>query len=176
MKKAKATKEQSASSEVTPYELATLASRIDPERCASNPEEAIAAAERLLSEARYAISRAEAEERKHEEECAAYEKELETRVDWVHAIKQITNERRRDRATRRFAEFVEHEVPEKRLSQYKRDGFTIDEAMYLEHEFSEWRKQPKRKKGKQGRRISERDGRLRTELVGLVPRKPREPR
>jgi len=33
---------------VTPYQLATLASRIDPERCSTNPNEAIAAAERLL--------------------------------------------------------------------------------------------------------------------------------
>ena len=45
----------------------------------------------------------------------------------------------------------------------------------FEAEFSNWRKQPKRKKGKQGRRISEHDGRLRTELLALLPKKPRKP-
>jgi hypothetical protein len=52
--------------EVTPYELATLASWICPERCASDPKEAIAAAERLLQEADAAIDRAYQEERQRE--------------------------------------------------------------------------------------------------------------
>jgi len=157
---------------VTPYELATLASRIYPEGCISDPEEAIAAAERLLTEAKYASWRAEAKKRKAKEYSADYDKWLDTRVDWVRGIKDITRERRRDRATRRFAKFMEDDPED--LSRYKRDGFTMLEVMVLEHQFSSWRKQPKRKKGKQGRRISEHDGRLRTELSGLVPRKPRK--
>src|SRR5262249_8981434 len=92
---------------VTPYELATLASRIYPEGCISDPEEAIAAAERLLTEAKYASWRAEAKKRKAKEYSADYDKWLDTRVDWVRGIKDITRERRRDRATRRFAKFME---------------------------------------------------------------------
>ena len=179
MKKGKAIEEQSTSSKVTPYQLAVLASRIDPERCASEPEEAIADAERLLSEAQDAIARAEQQERKHEEDWAKYAKELtETRLDWVHGIKGITGERRRDRATKRFAKFIAQEAPanvRKELSRYKRDGFRLDEVELLPLEFKNWRKQPKPKKGKQGRRTSEHDGRLRTQLVGLIPTKPRKP-
>ncbi len=169
--------EQSDSiSKVTPYELATLASRISPERCASAPEEAIAAAKSLLSEAQNAIALAEKLERKREAEWAAFAKELtDTHVDWVRGIKEITGERRRDRATRRFAEFIEQEAAPKvkgDFSRYKCEGFTLDEVRLLQHEFRNWRKQPKPKKGKQGRRISAHDGRLRTELVGLVATKP----
>jgi hypothetical protein len=165
------TEQSDSTSRVTPYELATLASRIYSELCANDPKEAIAAAERLVSEARDAIARAEAEERKNKEKWAEYDKWLETRVDWVRGIKDITRERRRDRATRRFAEFMGHED----FSHYKCDGFTVFEVMLLEHQFRNWREQPKPKKGKQGRRISQHDGRLRTELVGLAPRKPSKP-
>jgi len=160
---------------VTPYQLATLASRIYHESCASNPKEAIAAADRLLNEAIYACAHAEAEDRKNEEETAAWDKEVsEARVDWLLGIKQITGERRRDRATKRFAAFMEHKASGKDFRHYKRDGFTVEELFELQHEFTNWKKQPKRKKGKQGRRISEDDGRLRTDLVRLVPTKPRK--
>jgi hypothetical protein len=168
-------KQSDSTSRVTPYDLATLASRIHSELCANDPKEAIAAAERLLSEARYALARAEAEEEKHKQESAKYDKWLETRVAWVRGIKDITREHRRDRAIKRFTAFMEHEAPGEDLSHYKRDGFTVFEVMLLKHQFRTWRKQPKRKKGKQGRRISQHDGRLRTELVGLVPRKPSKP-
>jgi len=63
---------------------------------------------------------------------------------------------------------MKHESPGD-LDGYKRDGFTPIEVHELELKFAEWKKQPK---GKQGRRLSEQDGRLRTELSGLVPRKP----
>ena len=157
---------------MTPYELATLASRIYSEH-RGNPEGAIAAAEKLLKEARYGIARLEAEETKRQEESAEYDKWLETPVDWVRGIKKITRERRRDRAARRFAEFMQHDDPGHDFSQYKRDGFTVFEVMLFEHEFSNWRKKPKRKKGKQGRRISEHDGRLRIGSLRLIPTKPR---
>ena len=164
--------------EVTPYELATLASRICyPGQCINDPKGAIAAARRLLIEARYACAHAKAEEREHKEDCEAYEKELETRIDWVYAIKKITGERRRDRATKRFEQFMAREAPpsaKAKFSHYKRDGFTIEEAMELEDDFSAWKQQPKRKKGRQGHRKSEFDRRLRTELVGLVPTEPRK--
>jgi len=108
----------------------------------------------------------------------SYDEVLEERVDWVRGIKDITSEGRRDRAMRRFMKFLKYERPEKakeQLSLYKRRGFTINDIMNLQYRFAEWRKQPKRKKGKQGRRVSRHDGRLRTELVGLVATKPRRP-
>ena len=48
-------------STLKPYELATLASRICPEFCVSDPKEAIAAAERLFCEAKRTIDRAHQE-------------------------------------------------------------------------------------------------------------------
>lgn len=165
--------EQSDStSRVTAYELATLASRIYPERCASDPKEAIAGAERLLEEAEAAIDRAYQEERKKEWEL---EEAQMPRENWVRALKQITGQERRNRAVERFLEFMEHELPGKskqQLNSYRRDGFTQYDIDMLQHHFMDWLKEPRRKKGRQGRRISEHDGRLRTELLGLVPRKP----
>jgi hypothetical protein len=163
---------------VTPYELATLASRIDPERCASDPAGALAAAQRLLSDAKDATWNAEVEERKEAEASEEYLKwQDEKHIDWVRGIKDITGEQRRGRAEKRFAEFMEHERPrtaKQELTVYKRDGFSEVEIHDLELRFTARKKQPKRKKGKQGRRISEHDRRLRTQLVGLVPRKPRK--
>ncbi len=163
---------------VTPYELATLASRIDPERCASDPAGALAAAQRLLSDAKDATWNAEVEERKEAEASEEYEKwQDEKHLDWVCGIKDITGEHRRDRATRRFTEFMEHELPgtaKQELTVYKRDGFSEVEIHDLELRFTAWKKQPKRKKGKQGRRISEHDGRLRVGSFRLAPRKSRK--
>ena len=156
---------------VTPYELATLAIRMDPEHCARHPAEAIANALRLLETAEVVSKHAEEEKRRDEEE---WEVLLESRIDWVHGIKHITRERRRDRAARWFAEFMKHEAPGNDLSHYKLAGFTILEQHHFWKEFSHWKKQPKRQKGRQGRRISERDGRLRSDLVGLIPKKPRK--
>jgi len=169
MKKRKAIGEQSGSDKVTAYELATLASRIY-DGYGGDPGAAVAAAKKLSDEARYALAREEAEAKKHEEYDAEHEKWLESPEDWVVGIKHITGERRRDRATRKFAEFI----GKTDFDNYKRDGFTHVEVMLLEHEFSNSREKPKRKKSKQGRRISEHDGRLRTQLVGLIPTKPRK--
>jgi hypothetical protein len=154
---------------VTPYELATLASRIHPERCARDPKRALDDAVDLLQRAESALWRAKEEEDTGE----AYLKWLdETREDWVRGLKQITGEGRRDRATRQFTEFVEHKAPGKDLSHYKRDGFTLTEIQDLQQDFTNWKKQPKRKKGKQGRRISESDGRLRIGSLRLAATKP----
>jgi hypothetical protein len=168
--------EQSDStSGVTSYELATLASRICPERCFSDPKEAIAAAERLLSEAEAALWRAYQEQRENE-----YYEYLDKapRIDWLQAAKQITGQKRRDRARQSFLQFIKQFWPkawEAQLNRFKRDGliewWDIDP---LQREFVKWRQRSKRKKGKQGRRLSEHDRRLRTQLVGLVPRKPRK--
>jgi hypothetical protein len=158
---------------VTSYQLATLASRICPERCTSDPKEAIAAAERLLQGAKVAIERAHQEEgRKYWER---YEAEI-PRLNWIHALKEITGQNRRDRAVKRFRAYMEHEEPEfkQQVNLYERDGFPADEMFAYQELFRKWLKDPRRRKGKQGRRISEHDGRLRTELVGLVPRKPRK--
>jgi hypothetical protein len=168
--------EQSDSeSGITPYELATLASRIDPARCASDPKEAVSAAERLLGEADAALDRAYQERRTKE-----WKEELvkAPRIDWVQAAKQITGQKRRDRALQHFLQLIKHIWPrrwEEELKRFKREGLTEDDDIcYLQQDFEKWRNQPKRKKGRQGRRISEHDGRLRTQLVGLVPRKPRK--
>ena len=156
---------------VTPYQLATLASRIDPERCARDPKRALDDAVDLLTEAESALWRAKEEEATGD----AYLKYLdETREDWVRGLKRITGERRRDRATRQFTEFMEHRAPGKNLSHYKRDGFTLNEIRDLHQDFTNWKKQPRRKKGKQGRRISESDGRLRIGRLRLVAAKPQK--
>ena len=158
----------------TPYELATLASRIDPGRCINNPKEAIAASERLLQEAEVAIERPYEEERRKERK--RYDASV-PRVNWVPALKEITGQKRRDRALERFQAFMEHEEPKykQQLNLYKRDGFPADEMFAYQDLYMNWTKQPKRKKGKQGRRISEHDGRLRTPLGRLLPKKPRKP-
>jgi hypothetical protein len=125
--------EQSDSiSGVTPYELATLASRIYPKRCPSAPQEAIAAAERLLQEAEAAIERAYQEQRRKEWEREEAQMPC---VHWARALKQITGQERRDRAEERFREFLEHELPGKskqQLNAYKRAGFTEDDIHILQ--------------------------------------------
>jgi hypothetical protein len=160
--------------EITPYELATLASRIYQERCASDPKEAIAAAERLLQEADAAIDRAYQEERTKEWEL---ELEKAPRIHWVQAAKQITAQKRRDRAEQHFLEFIKHESPRKwqeQLNRFRREGLTEYDIDDLQRDFTEWLKQSKRKKGKQGRRISEHDRRLRVGSFPLVPTKSRK--
>jgi cobalamin biosynthesis Mg chelatase CobN len=52
---------------VTPYELATLASKICPDLCMKNPTEAIEIVERLLSAARMALWQWEQNERENED-------------------------------------------------------------------------------------------------------------
>jgi hypothetical protein len=170
--------EQSDSmNKVTPYKLATLASRINPERCTSEPKGAIAAAQELLFQAKLAIGREEADRRERKDEAEAILKEWdETHVDWARGVKKITKEGRRDRAIKLFTQFMKHEPSEhaRKLSHYRRDGFTLTDVFHFEDCFTDWKRQPKPKKGKQGRRISDHDGRLRTELVGLVPKKPQK--
>ena len=144
--------EQSDStSRVTPYDLATLASRIYPDLCGKHPGKAIALAQTLLIHAANAIVRREQEDRLHEEESEAYNKELETRVDWARGIKNITRESRRERAIKRFCKFMKQQEPENDLARYMRDGFTLEDVIIFEHEFANWKKQPKRRKRKQGR-------------------------
>ena len=160
-------------SRVTPYELATLAARISPERCLEEPQSACDAAVRLLCYAFIVLIEQRDLHRAGKEKNTILR---ETRIDWSRAIKDVTSEARRDRAIKRFKQFLEYLYPgeaEERLTNYKRDGITLRDVSGLRDVFRLWRQQSKRKKGKQGRRKSEYDGRLRTELVGLVPRKPR---
>jgi hypothetical protein len=160
---------------VPPYQLATLASRICPELCVSDPKEAIAFAERLLCEAREAIHRAHQEEGRKDFE--RHEAEL-GREAWITALKEITGQKRRDRAVERFLAYAEHEESaesKQLLNSYKRDGFPISELLTYRELFRNWLKQPKRKKGKQGRRISEHDRRVRIGSFHLAARKPPKP-
>src|SRR5438874_4515853 len=158
-KKEKTKMEQSDSvNRVTPYDLATLASRIYPDLCGSDPEKAIAFAQTLLIHAKNAIVRREREEKLDEEEREEYKEILESRVAWGRGIKDITRESRRDRAEKRFCKFMKQREPGNDLAHYERDGFTLNDLMHFEHEFANWKKQMKRKKRKQGRRRSEHDG------------------
>ena len=162
---------------VTLYELATLASRVNSEGCISDPKEAIAAAERLLQEAEAAIERAIDRAYVKEEFKKMKLEEQKPHINWARALKQITGQERRDRAVERFLEFLEEAMPgesKQQLNRYKRDGFTQYQIDALQPLVMGSLKEPKRKKGKQGRRISEHDGRLRTDLVGLVATKPRK--
>jgi len=148
---------------VTPYELAMLAVRMDPERCRKDRRGALEDAANLVSNAEYVLWK----EREREEDDEIHNKMLtEDRTeDWAKSIKEITGEHRLDRATKRFNEFTAG----KDLTVYQRDGFTSYEVHDLTLKFAEWKKQPKRKKGKQGRRISESDGRLRIGRRRLLP-------
>ena len=157
----------------TAYEVATLASRVSPELCISDPKKAIKVASRLLQVAREGINEAEELEKwrrseEHQERLGA--------VEWVEALKEITGQTRRDRAEERFWAFVRDDDPdsEEMLKSYRNDRFPVSEMRAYRVHFKEWSKKPKRKARGQGRRIREDDGRLRTELIGLEPRKPRK--
>jgi hypothetical protein len=112
-KRRKTTTEQSDStSRVTPYELATLAARICSEACIADPKGAIAAAQRLLAEGKSALRLAEIQERIDKEEEEERERIVrEERENWSRGIKFITREARRDRAMKRFKQFLEYEYP-----------------------------------------------------------------
>ena len=154
---------------VTPYELATLASKICPDLCMENPTEAIDVVERLLSAARTALWKQEQDQRELEE---INRHTAETRMDWARGVRWITGEQRLERASKRFIKFLREQNPDGvELITCKREGFTIDEAWWLEHLYEMWKEKPKSKKGKQGRRISERDGRLRIGAIKLGPQK-----
>jgi len=166
---------------VTPYQLATLASRIDPERCLKDPTGVLRAALDLLRRAEHEVWCAMEEDKRDQEWFEEHENFMEsTRVDWAKGTREITRERRRERAARKFTEFLKDQAPALRAkhvpgwpgnpSDYKRDGFTLAEIDAFELEFAEWKKP---RKGKRGRRISESDGRLRTELVALIPTRPK---
>ena len=156
---------------VTPYELATLASRINPERLDQDPDAALEDALEILRSAVHVIWRDAAEEKQVARETEEDERIYETKsVGWAKGTKEITGEQRRDRAMSKFTEFMKQQSPGN-VPRYRQDGFTPNEIYNLRRKFAEWKKQPK---GKQGRRLSEHDGRLRTELSGLVPRKLRK--
>lgn len=153
----------------TPYELATLASKICPDLCMKDPREAIKVVERLLSAARGELWQLEQNEREIED-LNRYE--AETRVDWASGVRSITREQRLERASKRFIKFLREQNPDGvELITCKREGFTIADASWLNHLYEMWKRKPKSKKGKQGRRISKRDGRLRIGAMKLVPQK-----
>ena len=158
-----------STNKVTPYELATVASKICPDLCVENPTEAIAVVQRLLSAARIALWQEEQNERELEE---SNRYDAETRVDWPSGLKSITGEQRLERASKRFIKFLKEQKPDGiELVACKREGFTIENAQWLGHLYEMWKEKPKSKKGKQGRRISDRDGRLRIGKMKLAHQK-----
>ena len=157
------------SREPTPYELATLASRISPRLCIDDPEAAVAAAETLITHASILIRRDEdqlnATVQQYREEMRQYR---EATIDWFQGVKGITAEGRRDRATQQFANFIRQGAPpseKEKLALYKDRGFSPEEFDLLQHLFREWKRQPKRSKGRQGRRIRSDDRRVRTPSI-----------
>lgn len=169
MEKEEAVMEESdltAMEQVTPYELATLASKICPNLCMENPTEAINVVQRLLRAARSELFWEEERERGSDER---YRYEEETRVDWASGVRSITGEQRLERASKRFIKFLREQNPDGvELITYKREGFTLLDTYRLGQFYRTWKEKPKPKKGKQGRRISERDGRLRLGALKLA--------
>jgi hypothetical protein len=154
---------------VTPHELATIASKICPDLCVENPTEAVEVVQRLLSAARLALWQEEQNKRELEE---SNRYDAETRMDWPSGLKSITGEQRLERASKRFIKFLTEQNPNGvELIACKRDGFTIEDARWLQHLYGMWEQKPKPKKGKQGRRISQRDGRLRIGKMKLAHQK-----
>ena len=154
---------------VTPYELAALASKICPDLCMENPGEAIEIVQRLLSAARREL-REDEENAREVVEMNRYE--AETRMDWASGVRSITREQRLERASKRFIKFLREQNPDRvELITCKREGFTIADAEWLQHLYELWKGKPKSKKGKQGRRIAKRDGRLRIGAMKLAPQK-----
>ena len=154
---------------VTPYELATLASKICPGLCMENPKEAIDVVQRLLSAARRELQEEEQNEREIED---LNRWEAETRMDWGSGIRSITREQRLERASKRFIKFLGEQNPGGvELISCKRQGFTVADVQWLQHLYENWKEEPKSKKGKQGRRISKRDGRLRIGAMKLASQK-----
>src|SRR5215470_13007568 len=94
---------------VTPYELATLASKICPDLCMENPTEAIDVVQRLLKEAEVALWQQEQYEREREE---ANRYDAETRMDWASGVRRITGEQRLERASKRFIKFLREQNPD----------------------------------------------------------------
>lgn len=154
---------------MTPYELATLASKICPDLCMENATKAIKVVERLLSAARTSVRDWEQNEREWED----YNRHAaESRIDWASGVRSITREKRLERASKRFIKFLREQNPDGvELITCKREGFTIQDADWLGHLYETWKEKPKSTKGKQGRRISERDGRLRIGTMKLAPQK-----
>lgn len=84
---------------VTPYQLATLASRIDPERCRKDPTGVLRAALDLLRSAEHEVWCAMEEDKRDQEWFEEHENDMKsTRVDWAKGTKEITGEKRRERA------------------------------------------------------------------------------
>lgn len=154
----------------TPYELATLASKICPDLCVDDPAGAIKVVQQLLSQARVSQWKEVERERTNEERATV------RFGDWESSVKYITHEQRLERALQRFRKFLKEfgRLPDWiELAACKREGFTDYEESWFEQFYGKWSKEkPKRKKGKQGRRKSASDGRLRTNLIKLVPTKP----
>jgi hypothetical protein len=159
---------------VTPYELATLASKICPDLCWDDPAGAIKVVRRLLSEAQVDLWEEKRKEKRREEQATI------RCYDWAEGIRCITHEQRLDRALKRFMKFLKNPDGvgpwdrdwERELTILKREGFTDYDVSYLEQFYQEWSKEkPKPKKGKQGRRISKRDGRLRIGVMKLASQK-----
>lgn len=98
--------------------------------------------------------------------------EAETRIDWASGVRGITREQRLERASKRFIKFLKEQNPDGvELITCRREGFTIQDADWLADLYEEWKEKLKSKKGKQGRRISERDGRLRIGAMKLAAQK-----
>jgi len=175
------------------YALAMLSMQLCPELCKTKPDEAITIAEKLLwavllhqKKVKQWASKADAGRKQRSQEVAKGKKEP---VSYSEAVRFICDEYftahpKLYRAKERFIKFWANEngITEREAKRQLRDyedgkrNFTCGEALNLKEKYDALKLLPKKKKGKQGRRTSDHDGRLRTDLVGLVPTKPRKPR
>jgi hypothetical protein len=138
------------------YKLAVLAALLDPELCKTKPDEAMIAAEQLLT----AASRHE-EWRKEQREFL--DKKRDEPISYSEAVRFIADEwltpyPKLYRAKARFTKFWarKHGLAERearqQLREYEEDKkqFTRGASLELKVEYDAW-KSPSKKKGKQGR-------------------------
>ena len=148
--KKKGNEESALTPEITAYELATLAARIDPQLCQVDQESAIYLALKLVRAARTVILDELGEKLK-----------LSERIKFGDGVKLITERNRADRAEDRLVKFLRetHGARKARmlLNGYKKNGFTRLEAITLNAQLKNQHKAPA--KGKQGRRRSKYDER-----------------
>jgi hypothetical protein len=150
------------------YRLAILAAQLNPELCKTKPTEAIREARRLLAAVRM-------ECRSLQDKLAQEEgdKWMASPITYSEAVREITGENKKKNphlsyAKARFVKFwafwkgITVVEAKRELREYENGKKSFDnaDAYHLPGKYELWKSQPKKAKGKQGRRISKYDGRV----------------
>jgi hypothetical protein len=146
------------------FELAMLAAQLCPDLCKTEPEKALDAAGKLLGRALLRAEKGKLNLKWYTETLKRNAARLAEPLDYKEVVKDVTGESKkmfphRQRAEEGFVKFWAHKhgIPEKvakhQLAAYKsgKKQFTRGEKIKLREEFLEWRAQPRKLKGKQGR-------------------------